>query len=225
LFLPKERHDVIRWSSLVITVFPFLLSLLLFASFDRSVSGFTHSSGIQFIEEYAWISAYNINYFMGIDGISMPMILLTALICPLCILASWGIHKGVKGYFFLFLLLETGMMGVFVALDFFLFFVFWEIMLLPMYFLIGIWGGPRKEYAAIKFFLYTLVGSVMMLLVMIYFYLTSDPHTFDMTKLAVRYSTIERYCGLPSLSILPLKFLFSPFIHGYLTRTLKRRPQ
>ncbi len=184
LFLPKDRHNVIRWSSLVITVIPFLLSLILFASFDRSVYGFTHSSGIQFIEEYTWIRAYNIHYFVGIDGISMPMILLTALICPLCILASWGIHKGVKGYFFLFLLLETGMMGVFVALDFFLFFVFWEIMLLPMYFLIGIWGGPRKEYAAIKFFLYTLVGSVMMLLVMIYFYLTSDPHTFDMTKLA-----------------------------------------
>ena len=116
------------------------------------------------------------------------MVLLTALLSFLCMLASWGIEKAVKGYFALFLLLETGMMGVFVALDFFLFYVFWEVMLLPMYFLIGIWGGPRREYAAIKFFLYTLLGSVLMLLAMLVLYFTTaTPHTFDMTKLARRY--------------------------------------
>jgi NADH-quinone oxidoreductase subunit M len=97
--------------------------------------------------------------------------------------ASFGIEKAVKGYFALFLLLETGMMGTFLALDFFLFYVFWELMLLPMYFLIGIWGGPRREYAAIKFFLYTLLGSVLMLVALLYLYFTPDPHSFDMTRL------------------------------------------
>jgi len=113
------------------------------------------------------------------------MVLLTALLSFICVIASWGIEKSVKGYFALFLLLEAGMFGVFCALDFFLFYVFWEVMLLPMYFLIGIWGGPRREYAAIKFFLYTLAGSVLMLLAMIAMYLnTVDPvtggHTFNM---------------------------------------------
>src|SRR5262249_9892732 len=118
-----------------------------------------------------------------VDGISVTMVVLTALISFLCIFASFGIEKAVKGYFALFLLLETGMMGTFVALDFFLFYVFWELMLLPMYFLIGIWGGPRREYAAIKFFLYTLLGSVLMLVALLYLYFTPTPHSFDMTQL------------------------------------------
>jgi NADH-quinone oxidoreductase subunit M len=184
LALPGGRSHFIRWFTLVITLIPLALALVLYAGFDRSAAGFSHTSGIQFIEQYSWIRDFNMNLFLGIDGLSMPMVLLCALICPICILASWNVERGVKGYFFLFLLLETGMMGVFVALDFFLFFLFWEVMLLPMYFLIGIWGGQRREYAAIKFFIYTLVGSVMMLLVMIYFYLASSPHTFDMTELA-----------------------------------------
>src|SRR4030067_1118900 len=122
---------------------------------------------------------------MGADGISMPMILLTAIVSFLAVVGSWGIEKQIKGYMALILLLETGMMGVFCALDFFLFYVFWEVMLLPMYFLIGIWGGPRREYAAIKFFLYTLLGSVLMLLVMLALYFnTTNPetggHTFNM---------------------------------------------
>ncbi len=184
LALPRDKASLIRWSTLVITIIPLLLALVLYAGFDRSAAGFSHTAGIQFIEKYTWIRDFNMNFFMGVDGLSMPMVLLCALICPICILASWNVERGVKGYFFLFLLLETGMMGAFVALDFFLFFIFWEVMLLPMYFLIGIWGGPRREYAAIKFFIYTLVGSVMMLLVIIYFYLASAPHTFDMTELA-----------------------------------------
>ena len=184
LLLPKGRHGAIKWGSLIITLVPLLLSLLLYMEFDRSIAGFSRSEGLQFVERYVWIKDFNINVFMGVDGLSMPMVLLCALICPIAVLASWRVSSGVKGYFFLFLLLETGMLGVFCSLDFFLFFIFWEVMLLPMYFLIGIWGGPKKEYAAIKFFLYTLVGSVMILLVMIYFYLTSVPHTFDMTELA-----------------------------------------
>jgi NADH-quinone oxidoreductase subunit M len=128
---------------------------------------------------------FNIEYFVGLDGISITMVLLTALLCFLCMFASFGIEKGVKGYFALFLLLDTGMMGVFTALDFFLFFVFWEMMLLPMYFLIGIWGGPRREYAAIKFFLYTLAGSILMLVAVVA--LRIDSGTFsipDMVAMA-----------------------------------------
>src|SRR5262250_868262 len=111
------------------------------------------------------------------------MVLLTALLCFLCIFASFGIEKAVKGYFALFLMLETGLMGVFCALDFFLFYVFWEIVLLPMYFLIGFWGGPRRIYAAIKFFIYTLVGSVLMLVAMLFLYFHSDPVSFNMLAL------------------------------------------
>ncbi len=184
LALPRERKGAVRWTALVFTSLPLVLAAVLYGGFDHRAAGFSAGSGIQFVERFPWIRDYNIQYFVGVDGLSMPMVLLCALICPLCVLASWSIEKGVKGYHFLFLLLETGMMGVFVALDFFLFFIFWEVMLLPMYFLIGIWGGPRKEYAAIKFFLYTLVGSVLMLLVIIYGYLATTPHTFDLTELA-----------------------------------------
>jgi NADH-quinone oxidoreductase subunit M len=119
-----------------------------------------------------WIKAFNIEYYLGVDGISLPLIVLTTALCFLAMIASWRIEKHVKGYLMLFLILETGMVGTFVALDFFLFYIFWEVMLLPMYFLIGIWGGPRREYAAIKFFLYTLLGSVFILIALLGFYFT-----------------------------------------------------
>ena len=178
-FVPKDRKEIVKTVAAAAAAVPLILAVQLFMNFDRSVSGF------QFVEHYEWIKNFNIEYFMGVDGLSVPMVLLTAFLSFLCIIASWNIDKAVKGYFALFLLLEAGMMGVFVSLDFFLFYVFWEVMLLPMYFLIGIWGGPRKEYAAIKFFLYTLAGSVLMLLAMIAFYYNvSDPvtggHTFNM---------------------------------------------
>jgi NADH-quinone oxidoreductase subunit M len=180
--VPKNQHNLIRWISAGATALPLALAVKVFLSFDRATTDF------QFIERTPWIRAFNIDYYLGIDGISVTMVLLTALLCFICIFASWGIVKGVKGYFVMFLLLDTGMMGVFCSLDFFLFYVFWEVMLLPMYFLIGIWGGPRREYAAIKFFLYTLFGSVLMLLVMLAFYFFSrDPatgkHTFDLVLL------------------------------------------
>src|SRR6184192_701431 len=178
LLLPGKSHNLIRWVAAVFTAPPLIMAMWLFANFDPAKTGF------QFREEVAWIPAYNIKYFVGIDGLSISMVLLTALLCFLCIFASWGIDKAVKGYFALFLLLDTGMMGVFVSLDFFLFYIFWEVMLLPMYFLIGIWGGPRREYAAIKFFLYTLLGSVLILLAMLGLYYYNTPTTFDMTKLA-----------------------------------------
>ena len=118
--------------------------------------------------------SFNIYYFLGVDGISLPLVLLTSFVSMLAMAASWPINKHVKAYCILFLLLETGMLGVFLALDFFLFYVFWEVMLLPMYFLIGVWGGPRREYAAIKFFLFTLVGSVLMLIAILMLYFDSD---------------------------------------------------
>ena len=119
-----------------------------------------------------WIPRFNIDYYLGVDGISMPLVLLTTVLCFLAMIASWNIDKYVRGYCILFLLLETGMLGTFLALDFFLFYIFWEVMLLPMYFLIGVWGGPRREYAAIKFFLYTLLGSVFILIALLGFYFT-----------------------------------------------------
>ena len=174
--LPAGQKQLHRYVALAFTAVPVVLAVFLMIGFDRT------TTDIQYHTQVSWISAFNIEYFVGVDGISVTMVLLTALLSFLCVIASWGIQKATKGYFSLFLLLETGMMGVFIALDFFLFYVFWEVMLLPMYFLIGIWGGPRKEYAAIKFFLYTLAGSVLMLLVMIAFYFNiSDPVTGENT--------------------------------------------
>jgi len=183
LCLPSTAHALIRWVSALATTPPLLLAVWLYLHFDRSAAGF------QFVEQYPWIQSFNIEYFVGVDGISIVMVLLTALLSFICVFASWGIEKGVKGYYALFLLLDGAMMGVFVALDFFLFYVFWELMLLPMYFLIGIWGGPRREYAAIKFFLYTLAGSVLMLLAMLALYFSQEPHTFNMLKLMAAHGT------------------------------------
>ncbi|MBK7189144.1 MAG: NADH-quinone oxidoreductase subunit M [bacterium] len=181
-FIPGGRKEIIKTVAAAAAAVPLVLAVQLFMNFDRG------SAGLQFVEHYSWIKSFNIEYFMAVDGLSMPMMLLTALLSFLCIFASWNIEKATKGYFAMFLILEAGMFGVFCALDFFLFYVFWEVMLLPMYFLIGIWGGPRREYAAIKFFLYTLAGSVLMLLAMIAFYLNvSDPvtggHTFNMVHM------------------------------------------
>ena len=183
--LPRNNPNLVRCFTLGVTGIVLAIAVSLFPQFDRGMIGINQPDTFQFIEKGAWIPAFNINYYVGVDGLSFPMVLLTALLCFLCIPASWGITRGVKGYHAMFLLLETGMMGTFVALDFFLFYVFWEIMLLPMYFLIGIWGGPRRVYAAIKFFIYTLIGSVLMLIVMLVFYFNvQDPitgeHTFNM---------------------------------------------
>ena len=178
LLIPKNREDEIRKVAAVVTFMSLVFSFLLFFSFDKSLSS------MQFVEKAKWITAFNIDYFVGVDGLSMPMVLLTSLLSFLSVIASFNIKERVKEYFFFFLVLVTGMTGVFIALDFFLFYVFWEITLVPMYFLIGIWGGPRKEYAAIKFFMYTLFGSVIILLAILGLYFTSSPHTFNMLELA-----------------------------------------
>src|SRR5689334_7164895 len=197
LLLPKDRPGMIRWTAALAAALQVILAGVIMMNFNRGMAGVNTEAGFQFIEKgtwidigsVAWFGRVHIDYFVGIDGLSVLMVLLTALISFIAVFASWGISKSLKGYFALLLLLDAGMMGVFVSLDFFLFYVFWELMLLPMYFLIGIWGGPRREYAAIKFFLYTLFGSVLMLLALLALYFSVsvvDPagtgrmHTFNM---------------------------------------------
>ena len=201
LFLPGAQKQAIRIISLVAAFAQGALSLIIWRGYDSTMpgiiageSGNVHET-FQFVERFDWINlefgrfgTLNIEYFMGVDGLSITMVLLTALISIIGVISSWTIQKQVKGYFLLYNLLSTAMMGCFVALDFFLFYVFWEVMLLPMYFLIGVWGGPNREYAAIKFFLYTLFGSVFMLLVLIGLYFSViDPatgnHTFNMVAM------------------------------------------
>lgn len=174
--IPRDKETIIKITAAVATGLQLWLAVILWVQFDSSAVGF------QFQEKFDWIPSFNIHYYLGVDGLSLPMVVLTALLCFLGIFVSWKIGKAVKGYFALFLLLDTGMVGVFLSLDFFLFYVFWEVMLLPMYFLIGVWGGPQKEYAAIKFFLYTLLGSVLMLIAILALYFTCG-HTFDMIEL------------------------------------------
>ena len=175
-FIPRDKVDLIKTVSAVVTGLQFLLTLVLWNNFDSSIGS------IQFEEKYEWIPSFNIEYYLGVDGLSIPMVILTGLLFFIGVFVSWNINKAVKGYFALFLLLNTGVMGVFLSLDFFLFYIFWEVMLLPMYFLIGMWGGPQREYAAIKFFLYTLFGSVLMLIGILGLYFSCGK-TFNIIEL------------------------------------------
>ena len=176
--VPKAREDFLRWTTLVTTAVVFVLSLWMAVPALFGPAGPAQfrlgDPSMQAVVKLPWIEAFGIEYLLGVDGISLPLVVLTTFLSMLAAAASWPITKHVKAYHILFLLLVTGMLGVFVSLDFFLFYVFWEVMLLPMYFLIGIWGGPRREYAAIKFFLYTLLGSVLMLLAILMLFYTSD---------------------------------------------------
>ncbi|HIF83851.1 MAG TPA: NADH-quinone oxidoreductase subunit M [Candidatus Marinimicrobia bacterium] len=175
-FIPRDKENVIKITAAVATGLQFLLTLVLWQNYDPG------NGSMQFMVRAEWIPSFNISYILGVDGLSLPMAILTALLCFIGVFVSWNINKAVKGYFALFLLLDTGIMGVFLSMDFFLFYIFWEVMLLPMYFLIGIWGGPQREYAAIKFFLYTLFGSVLMLIGILGLYFTCGK-TFDILEL------------------------------------------
>lgn len=181
LFIPRGRSMAIKWTAVLVSLIPLGLSTWLWFAYNPNGPQFPN--GAQFLVKIPWIEAIGVSYQLGVDGISVPMIFLTALLTTLSLVYSLFIEHRPKEYFWLFLLLETGMIGVFVALDFFLFYVFWEVSLVPMYFLIGIWGGPRREYAAIKFFLYTLVGSVAMLLAILALYFNTG-NTFDMMAIA-----------------------------------------
>ena len=230
LFLPKRAETAIKGVTLAITLATFALTLVALAAYvepgsrasaslaDRAANNVLRSETPggelsrsdegdkgtnDLVVRKAWIPYFNIQYFVGLDGISLSLVLLTGLVSVLSCLASWNIDKQVKGYFSLYLVLMASMMGVFVALDLFLFYVFFEVMLLPMYFLIGVWGGENREYAAIKFLLYTLFGSVFILVaVLILYFWRGDvavpgfkAHTFDIVELT-RIASTTAYYGL-----------------------------
>jgi len=215
LVAPGRR--AVKTVAVATTFLTLLLSLGLFRHFawwsidDVAIFGEAYGKQLHQVTKVPWIviGGLQIEYFIGVDGLSFPLVILTTLISFLAAVASWNIeewkiNRGARAYFVLFLLLETGMLGVFTALDFFLFYVFWEVMLLPMYFLIGVWGGPRKEYAAIKFFLYTLAGSVLMLVVLVAFYFKSDS-VHAATLNLIEYATNGR---IQAAFAEPARFLF-----------------
>lgn len=179
-FFPRKAEDASRWFALAVTAVTFLITAWMAIPGDGNSAQFQIGvAEMQNVFNVSWLPNFGVQYYMGLDGISFPLVLLTTFLSALAMGAGWSINKHVKGYCVLFLLLETGMLGAFVALDFFLFFIFWEVMLLPMYFLIGIWGGPRREYAAIKFFLYTMLGGVCMVVALLVLYFNSDVRKLD----------------------------------------------
>jgi len=188
MFIPAAKDRAIKVTSVLLSLIPLALSIWLW--FAYKAGGPQFPAGTQFGINIPWIPSLGVSFAMGVDGLSMPLVFLTALLTTLSLIYSLFIETRSKEYFWMFLLLETGMFGVFTSLDFVLFFVFWEVSLVPMYFLIGIWGGPRREYAAIKFFLYTMVGSMAMLLAILAMYFSPEVtklaggHTFDMMIIA-----------------------------------------
>ncbi len=217
LFVPKENKGAIRWIANFFALGGFLISLPLVPMFWAQ--RFDATQHFKFIEGAAnnWIPSIGAGYVIGIDGISFLLIMLTTLLGWISILSSWtAIENRVKEYYVWFLILQTGMLGVFMALDFFLFFVFWEAMLVPMYLLIGIWGGPRKLYAAIKFFLYTLAGSVLMLLGILFLYFhhqhLTGIYTFSITAL---YETAPKIYSDPAYGPTIATLLFFAFFFAF----------
>jgi NADH-quinone oxidoreductase subunit M len=209
LLVPKTAKNAIRWIANLFALAGLIVSLPLVPWF-WAVKG---QPGFKFIEGAPsnWIPSIGAGYYLGIDGISFLLIMLTTLLGWISILSSWtAIEDRVKEYYIWFLVLQTGMLGVFMSLDFFLFYVFWEVMLVPMYLLIGIWGGPRKLYAAIKFFLYTLVGSVLMLLGILFLYFhhhsVAGVYTFNILEL---YKTAPQITGTAAI------LLFLAFFIGF----------
>jgi len=218
LFVPKENKDAIRWIANIFALAGFLISLPLVPRFWELVKS-GDPSQFKFVEGTAnnWIPSIGAGYVLGIDGISFLLIMLTTLLGWISILSSWtAIENRVKEYYVWFLVLQTGMLGVFMALDFFLFFVFWEAMLVPMYLLIGIWGGPRKLYAAIKFFLYTLAGSVLMLLGILFLYFhhhsLTGIYTFGLQAL---YETAPKIYSDPAYGPTIATLLFLSFFFAF----------
>lgn len=179
--LPRTEEQRSKHVAVLVTATVLLLSIIAFAAFDKDTTGF------QFTERFRWVRAadvgFDVQYFLGIDGLSLVMVLLTALLFALAVLVSWRIELRPKEYFAWLLVLETGVMGVFTSLDLILFFLFWEVELVPMYMLISIWGTGRKEYSATKFVIYTIAGSALMLAGILVLGFSADPQTFDMTRL------------------------------------------
>jgi NADH-quinone oxidoreductase subunit M len=181
LLVPRQQRQTLLTLALLSSTAAFIWSLRLFQAFDPG------AGEMQFVERIPWMPAFGIGYIVGIDGISLFLVLLTTFLMPLAIVASWTVQDRIKEYLFFMLVLETGMLGAFVALDLFLFYVFWEVMLVPMYFLIGVWGGTRRIYAALKFVVYTMAGSLPMLVAIIYlasrYAHVNQVMTFDLLQL------------------------------------------
>ena len=176
LFLPREEKKLLHAVGFALALVEFFLSVHLYARFRNTGS-------FEFIELIPWIPTWNVNYLVAVDGVSLLLILLTTILTPLALLSSFvSVGERVKEFLVSILVLETGMIGVFCALDLFLFYVFWEVMLIPMYLIIGVWGGKGKIYAAIKFFLYTMAGSVMMLIGILYLYFDAG-QTFNLLEI------------------------------------------
>ncbi len=191
LLLPKTSERSIKVVSLLASIFSLLLALCVWSRFNPN-------AGLMFEERFAWITALNVYYRLAVDGFSVTMVLLTAIITPLALLAHWKQDRDVKLFFFLFLLLQTGMFGVFTALNFFHWFIFWELGLIPMYFLIKLWGAEDRTYASFKFFLYTLAGSVTMLLAFAFIYLATN--SFDFLELRQKAASGELATAIARLA-------------------------
>ncbi|MEO9474904.1 MAG: NADH-quinone oxidoreductase subunit M [Cyclobacteriaceae bacterium] len=196
-FIPNDKTLLIKQVTLVATLVQLTLSLILFLSYDGSFIPSNWNDAFLFVEKTDWIQVrlgqygvFVIDYFVGVDGISLPLVVLSAFLLVIGVVSSWNLKEKVKGYFMLYLLLSTSIIGCFVALDLFLFYVFFEFMLLPMFFLIGIWGGPRRSYASIKFFIYTLLGSLLILIVMIGLFISVED-TQKALELAEQSGRIE----------------------------------
>lgn len=200
LLLPADRPRLLRWAAFGASLIPFAFALWMWLRFDPNQPGF------QFQQQVSWYPPLNASYHVGIDGISLTLVLLTTFLTPLAILASFEITANVKAYMFLFLLLETGMLGVFVVLDLLLFFVFWEVGLVPMYFLISQWGGANRNYASLKFVLYTMGGSLGLLLAIQLMGVVAG--TYDLTVLFERWPAISEgtLLGLPTATVKAVAF-------------------
>jgi NADH-quinone oxidoreductase subunit M len=212
LLLPREQKDLLRWTAFILSLIPLGLSLLLWARFDASAPGF------QFEEKVVWYAAINSSYHLGVDGISITMVLLTTFLTPLALLASFSVQENIKAYMILFFLLEFGMLGVFTALDLLVFFVFWEFGLVPMYFLINqwgsekgereLWGGikvPARTYASFKFMIYTMAGSLGLLLAIQMIGVVAG--TFDITELFRVWPSLDQALfGLPISTVKSIAF-------------------
>ena len=197
LFLPDNEHKLIRWFAFGASLIPFVLSLIVWFRFDANQPGF------QFEEAYVWYEAIGSTFHLGVDGLSLTMVLLTTLLTPLAILASFSVNDRVKAYMILFLFLETGMLGVFMALDLLIFFVFWEVGLVPMYFLINQWGSANRNYASLKFLIYTMGGSLGLLLAVQLLGVLFG--TFDLLTLYERWNALDSGSRLLGMSVSTVK--------------------
>lgn len=193
LIIPKAQVKLIRWFAFLSSLVPLGLSVYLWFAYDSSQPGY------QFVQQASWYEAVNSSFHLGVDGISVPMVLLTTLLTPLALLISWSIKENVRSYMVLFMLLETGMLGVFLALDLMLFFIFWEVGLVPMYFLINQWGSANKDYASFKFLIYTMAGSLGLLLAIQMIGVASG--TFDLVEITATWSTLDQPLSLLGLPI------------------------